>query len=501
MALPLFLLTVDFYGMAVALPSIGRDFGAGTTALQWAINAFNLALAAPLIAFGRLGDLIGRRRTLLIGLFLFAVGSALCGGAPDMPTLIAGRIVQGLGVALFSTSPMSILAETFPPDRRAAAFAVWAAVGACGTAVGPLLGGALTDLLSWRWFFLVNLPVTAAAMALIAAVVSESRDEGAREHPDVAGFATVTVGLAALVFSLQHGDDWGWRSLAVLAGLTAGVLLLAGFVAIEVQQSNPLIDLGLFRHRLFAAALLAALTANFGFSALIFFSTLLLQNVLQLTALAGGTVLAVFSACFVVALSLASRLVQRSGERRLMACGLLLMAAAFLLFRSAAHVGGLDWVVVALAIAGIGQGLAFNTATTASMAAVPAAQSGAAAGILNGVRQVGSTLGIAVTGAVFQAVESRWFLDALQPHTTLDLQQQALVRSLLSGSDTAQDVLADLTPLEADHIESIVTSVFGAALHAGMLLGAVVSVLGALALLVFGTGPKAATPVPAGGEA
>ena len=156
MALPAFLLNIDFYGITVALPSIGEAFGAGTTALQWTVNGFNLALIAPLIAFGRLGDLVGRRKVLLVGVLLFALGSAMCGLAPGVGVLIAGRCVQGLAVALFSTSPLSIVGDVFPEGRRGLAFAVWAAIGAAGSAVGPLVGGALTDLLGWRWFFFVN---------------------------------------------------------------------------------------------------------------------------------------------------------------------------------------------------------------------------------------------------------------------------------------------------------------------------------------------------------
>ena len=180
MALPAFLLNIDFYGISVALPAIGEALGAGTTALQWAVNGFNLALIAPLIAFGRLGDLVGRRRLLLVGVVLFALGSAMCGFATDMGMLIAGRCVQGLAVALFSTSPLSIVGDVFPEDRHALAFSIWAAIGAAGSAVGPLVGGALTELFGWRWFFFINLPVAALTIVLVLAIVPESKDETAR---------------------------------------------------------------------------------------------------------------------------------------------------------------------------------------------------------------------------------------------------------------------------------------------------------------------------------
>ena len=220
MALPSFLLNIDFYGITVALPSIGQAFGAGTTALQWTVNGFNLALIAPLVAFGRLGDLVGRRRLLLIGVVLFALGSAMCGLASDMGLLIAGRCVQGLAVALFSTSPLSIVGDVFPADRHGLAFSIWAAIGAVGSAVGPLVGGALTDLLGWRWFFFINLPVAALTIVLVLAIVPESRDENARGPLDSWGFVTITLGLAALVYGLQAGDDRGWTAPVVLGALS-----------------------------------------------------------------------------------------------------------------------------------------------------------------------------------------------------------------------------------------------------------------------------------------
>ena len=481
MALPSFLLNIDFYGITVALPSIGREFDAGTTALQWAINGFNLALIAPLIAFGRLGDIVGRRRSLLVGVVLFGLGSALCGLAPGMGVLILGRFLQGVAVALFSTSPLSIVANAFPHSQRGLAFAIWAAVGACGSAVGPLVGGALTDLLSWRWFFFVNLPVAALTIAVVVAIVPESRDESAGGHLDLGGFATITLGLAGLVFGLQFGDDWGWGSPAVLASLLVGGGLIAAFIAIEARQAAPLVDLGLFRQGSYVAVLAVALTGNFGFSAIVFFSTLYLQHILQLAPLNAGLVLMAFSTCFVVTLPLAGSLLGRLGVRVLMAAGMALMIVAFVLFLGVSPAAGLLCVVLALGVAGIGQGFAFNTVTTAGMEAAPDSESGMAAGVLNATRQLGSTFGIAVTGVLFQTIESRGLLEALRPHVDLDPDQQALVRSMFSGADSTPQTLSGLAPPIAHEINAIVAQVFDAALHGSMLLCAAVSAAGLVA--------------------
>ncbi len=479
MALPAFLLNIDFYGITVALPSIGEAFGAGTTALQWTVNGFNLALIAPLVAFGRLGDLVGRRKVLLVGVLLFALGSAMCGLAPGIGMLIAGRCVQGLAVALFSTSPLSIVGDVFPEGRRGLAFAIWAAIGAAGSAVGPLVGGALTDLLGWRWFFFVNLPVAALTILLVLAIVPESRDETARGPLDRLGFATITLGLATLVFGLQAGDDSGWLSPVVLTTTVGGLALLLLAARIEARCAQPLIEPDLFRRPGYLPVLGVAIAGNFGFSALIFFTALYLQDQLDLAPLQAGLVMIAFSACFVVTLPLAGGLLRRAGPRLLMLIGMALMTAACLLFLP----GRLSWLVLGLAVAGIGQGFAFNTSTTAAMDAVPVAKSGAASGVLNAARQLGSTLGIAIAGAVFQTIESRGLMTALHGHADLGTEQVALVRGLFSGSAAARTTLASLAPALRGEIDGVTAAVFDSAFQGAMLLCAVVSLAGVLAAL------------------
>lgn len=479
MALPAFLLNIDFYGISVALPAIGEALGAGTTALQWAVNGFNLALIAPLVAFGRLGDLVGRRRLLLVGVVLFALGSALCGFANDMAALIAGRCVQGLAVALFSTSPLSIVGDVFPEDRHALAFSVWAAIGAAGSAAGPLVGGALTDLFGWRWFFFVNLPVAALTIGLVLAIVPESKDETARGAFDRLGFFAITSGLAALVYGLQSGDDAGWTTAPVLGALLAGAMLLLVAARAERTAEQPLLEPGLFRLPGYVPVLGVAITGNFGFSAVIFFSALYLQDQLDLAPLQAGMTMLAFSICFVVTLPLAGSLMRLAGPRALMAIGMALMAAASLLFLPS----GWWWLVLALGVAGIGQGFAFNTSTTAAMDAVPASRSGTASGVLNAARQLGSILGIAGAGAVFQTLESRGLLTAVRGHIELDAQQETLVRALFAGSAAARSTLASLAPSIQDEIDTVVTVVFDASFHGAMLACAVVSVVGVLVAL------------------
>jgi MFS family permease len=209
-------LNIDFYGIVVALPTIGRELGASTTSLAWTVNAFILGMAGPLVAMGRLGDILGRRKIVLIGLALFGVASMVCGMAETEWQLIAGRAVQGVGAAMYFGLGLSIISNAFPLAERALAIGIFGAVGGLGSAIGPLVGGAVTEALSWRWFFFVNVPFVLAGMALIAAKVPESRDETASGVLDLPGGALVTAGFVLLVLGLQQGQRLGFLALPVV---------------------------------------------------------------------------------------------------------------------------------------------------------------------------------------------------------------------------------------------------------------------------------------------
>ncbi|WP_191061053.1 MFS transporter [Geminicoccus harenae] len=486
-ALPLFLLAIEFYGITVALPSIGRDLGTGTTALQWTVNAFNLALAAPLVAFGRLGGLVGWRRTMLAGILLFAAGSAVCGLAPGIATLLAGRCIQGLAVALFSAASLAIVSRGVAPGERGIAFGICMAVAACAAATGPLVGGVLTEKLGWRWLFLVNLPIALLTTALILRVVPESRDQAREGGIDLAGTATITAGLTLLTFGLQLGDDWGWQSLPVLAGLIGGPLLILLFWWIENRQRQPLIEPALFGQKTLVQAQMVALTSHFGCSALLFFSTFYLQHILRLGPMAAGLVLLAFSCCFVLTLPGTRIWTRHLGNRQAMMLGMVLMVTAFLLCRPIGPDSGLPWLIAALATAGIGQALAFNASTTATVNAVP--EGHAAAGLLNGARLLGSVLGIALPGAVFQASETGRLLQALHPKLALEPAEGRVVASLLSGSAQASEAILALAratgratdPAFVRFVEGNVTAAFMGAFQSGMLVCAFAALLGVVA--------------------
>ena len=481
MALPAFLLNIDFYGITVALPSIGEAFGAGTTALQWTVNGFNLALIAPLVAFGRLGDLVGRRKVLLVGVLLFALGSAMCGSRPwdrraDRWSLRAG---SGGGAILDQPSPSSAtssrraaaasLSRSGPRSgRRARRWARWSAVHSRTCSAG---GGSSSSTCPWRRLTIL----------LVLAIVPESRDETARRPVGPAGIrddhpGPRRVGVRPAGRRRQRLAVAGRPGHDIEQELA--LLLLAARI-VEARCFQPLIEPDLFRHPGYLPVLGVAIAGNFGFSALIFFTALYLQDQLDLAPLQAGLVMIAFSACFVVTLPLAGGLLRRAGPRMLMLIGMALMTAACLLLLP----GGLRWLVAGLAVAGIGQGFAFNTSTTAAMDAVPAAKSGEASGVLNAARQLGSTLGIAAAGALFQTIESWGLLAAMEGHAALDSSQASLVRELFSGSSAAKSVVTGLAPALQGEIEAVTSSVFAASFRGAMLLCAAVSLAGVIAAI------------------
>ena len=492
MALTTLLMTIDFNGLTVALPTMGRDLDTSTTGLQWTINAYLLALAAPSVAAGRLADIFGRRKVLLIGTVVFIAGSAASGLAQADWWLIAARVVQGFGAAAFFAASLSIVSNAFPPEERSKGIGVWAGIGTVGLAIGPLIGGFLTQTLSWRWYFFVNIPVAVLAIVLTLVTVRESKDESASAHVDLLGLLTITLGLGALVLAIQQGDTLGWSSVLILGSLAVALVLLGLFCIAELRLREPLIDLGLFANRGYLGANGVAFAQNFGFAALLFFLTLYLQNILGYSPLQAGLVFLTFSAILAIVDSFAGRLAASVGARLPMVVGMALCAVAFLLLFLVRPTSGLTIVIAALLVAGIGQALAYTVSTTGGMQAIPEAKAGAASGILSMIRLVGAVFGIAVTGALFKVRENDKLAELLTASgANLDSSDRAEMRGLLSGSEAAQNKLARIAPNVAHQIEQLVREAFVYAFDGAMLLCMAVSVAGVVAaLLVASKSPR-----------
>ncbi len=396
-------LTVDFFGLNVLLPHIRADLGGSDATLLWIANSYMLALAACLLAGGRLGDIFGRKRVALVGLGLFACASVVCATSQSTGMLILGRSMQGLGAALVTATSLSIVSDAFDGAGRATAIGIWSATGAVGSAIGPLVAGVVADVWSWRGFFVLSLPLTLAAAVLTVRGVSESRDPTVSGRLDVAGLVTVTGGLVLLVYGLLEGPNSGWDHPEVVAALVVGLGLLVAFVVVERRADAPLVDLHIFESRPFAAAAGVGWFANFGFAAAMFYLALYLQEVQHRSSAASGVILLAFTIPLALTARAIGRLLALENATRLMAVGMALLAVSFACFAALGVDDQLALVLTGLVLSGFGQGLAFNVSNIAAMGAVTTDKAGVASGAISAVRQLGSLFGLAITGAVFGA--------------------------------------------------------------------------------------------------
>ena len=402
MCFALFMLMLDNTVVNVALPSIQRGLGASLSAREWTVNAYTLTFAVFLVTGGRLGDIFGRRRMFLIGVAVFSLSSAAIGAAPDDALLVAGRAVQGAGAALMMPATLSIVTNAFPPQERGRAIGTWAGVSALALAVGPVVGGALTEYVSWRAIFYLNLPVAAGAVAMTLYSTHESRDPTAERRVDMPGIAALTVGLTALVLALVEGNRWGWGSAGILALLGTAVVALAAFVAIERQAAAPVVDFAMFRSRASVGANLVGFIVTFAMFGMFFFMALYMQNVLGLSPLQTGVRFLPATITIMVTAPLAGRLADRVGPRLPVMCGMTIVALALALTTRIEAGSGYGRVLPAFVLLGLGIGVTMAPMSTAAMNAVSATKAGVASGLLAMSRMVGGTFGVAALGALVQ---------------------------------------------------------------------------------------------------
>src|SRR3954467_526990 len=403
-----FMVVLDATVVNVALPSIQRDVGFSEQSLSWVLNAYTLLFGGFLLLGGRAADRLGRRRLFMAGIALFSGASLVCGVSQSEATLLIARGAQGLGGALVSPAALSIILTTFAEGtERNRALAVWGGLaggggrGGAGGAGGLLLGGAIVQLLSWRWVFFVNVPIGAAVLLLAPRILTESRAQRVRGGYDAEGATGITLGTMALVFTLIKANEWGWGSARTLAGLAVSAALLVAFVWIERRHENPLVPLRIFSNRSLAASdatMLLVAAALFG---MFFFCTLYLQQVLGYNALKTGLSYLPFSLTLIAASAGASRVVDRFTPKPVLVTGLLISTAGFLVLTQASGHGDYgSHVLPALVIIGIGLGISFVPITIAATTGVAPEDSGLASGLLNTTQQVGGSLGLAILSTV-----------------------------------------------------------------------------------------------------
>jgi EmrB/QacA subfamily drug resistance transporter len=393
-----FMVVLDATIVNVALPHIQTSLGFTEASLQWVINAYTLVFAGFLLLGGRAGDLLGRKRLFLVGLVVFTAASFLNGVATSSGMLIGFRALQGFGAALISPAALSIISTTFAEGKeRARALGVWAAIAIGGSAVGLVLGGALTQAFSWRWIFFVNVPVGIFAFIAALRLVPESKDEHAHRGYDIAGAVTVTGGLMALVYGLVHSATHGWGSAQTIASFVVSAVLLVAFVLIEQRSAEPLVRLSIFRVRSLTTANLSMFLAFSGMFAMFFFNSLYIQQILGFGPLKAGVSFLPFTAGVMISAGLASSLAPRIGVRPVAAVGMVLTVVAMFLFARMPVDGSyaVD-VLPAMVIGALGMGAIFMPLTLVATTGLENEDQGLASGLFNTSQQVGGALGLAI---------------------------------------------------------------------------------------------------------
>jgi EmrB/QacA subfamily drug resistance transporter len=456
-----FMVVLDATIVNVALPSIQRGLGFSAENLQWVVNAYTLAFGGFLLLGGRAADLFGRRRLFFIGVALFSVASLINGLAQSAGVLVAGRALQGLGGALVSPAALSIISTTFAEGReRTRALSVWSTIAVGGGAVGLLLGGVLTDLVSWQWVFFVNVPIGAAALVLSARYVPESRSPGVHRGIDVGGAASVTGGLLVLVYAIVNAQSAGWLSGRTLGLVGLAVVLLVGFVLIETRHRSPLIRLGALRSRSLAGANLAMLAVAAGMFAMFFFASIYVQEVLNYSPLKAGLAFLPVTAGIVAGAGLSQQLIRRFGVRAVGMTGMSLAAAGLLLLSRVSVDGSyLADLLPGLLTMALGMGLTFVPLTLIATTNIDAGDVGLASGLINTAQQVGGALGLAIL-ATLAADRTSSSLSALGHAPALTDRTSALVSGfqlafLVSAALLASGVALLGLVVRRRHVETI----------------------------------------------
>ena len=413
-----FMVVLDIAIVNVALPSIQTDLGFSQENLQWVISAYALLFGGFLLLGGRAADLLGRRRIFFVGLVVFTVASLLSGLAWSEGALIGSRGLQGLGAAIISPAALSILMTTFAQGKeRNTALGAWGAVGAFGAVAGVLLGGVLTDALSWQWIFFVNVPVGLAALAITPLLISESRDPNARSF-DVPGAVLVTSGLVVLVYAITQANDYGWGSVETIGLFAASVALLAGFLGWEARSKDPLMPFSIFRLRTLVGANVAALilgTAMFGMFLML---TLYMQQVLGYSPMRTGVAYLAVAGTAILWSALAAQLVTRIGVKPVLVVGMTALTAGLVYFTQVSVDGSyLGDLLPGFLLISVGIGFSFVPISIAALAGVKDAEAGLASGLFNTSQQIGGALGIAALSSIATSTTS----NEVQGGTVLNL--------------------------------------------------------------------------------
>jgi EmrB/QacA subfamily drug resistance transporter len=448
----LFMIMLDNTVVNVALPSIRSSLGMSIEGLEWVVAGYALTFAAFMLIGGKLADFFGRRLIFMVGLAVFTCASLACGLAPNGGFLIGARIVQGLGGALMNPATLSIITATFEPRERGKAIGIWAGVSAMALAIGPLVGGLLTQHVNWNWIFFINVPIGLLGLVAVPVCIEESRDESAEQRLDLPGLVTSALGLFSLTYAFIEANTYGWTSARIVASFAVAAVALVSFVLLERHQRAPMLDLSLFRNRTFGGANAAMLFVGLAMFGTFFYVSLYMQNVLRYSPVETGASFLPMTVLVILIAPRAGALTDRVGSRWLVGGGMTLLAVMLFYYTQLGAHESFWAILPGLLIGGIGMGMTMTPTTAAAMSAVAVDKAGVGSAVLNSARQVGGSLGIAVMGSIVAGASSylSGFHDALR------------VGSLLCLAGAAVAVLA-IRKIEHEHPAASATSASGSA--------------------------------------
>jgi EmrB/QacA subfamily drug resistance transporter len=402
-AFGLFMIMLDNTVVFVALSAMQKDLHISTSELEWVVNGYALTFAVLMLTGGKLADLLGRRLIFIVGLAIFTIASLACGLAATAAILIGARVVQGVGSALMNPATLSIITATFPPRQRGTAIGIWVGVSAMALAIGPLVGGLITEHINWSWIFFINVPVGIVAIVVARLVIKESRDTSHEQRLDLPGLLVSGVALFALTYALIEANQHGWTSPLILGLFAVAAIGLVGFVLLELRQRLPMLDLSLFRNPTFAGANVVMFLVALAMFGIFFFVSLYMQNVLGYSPTEAGAAFLPMTILIVLLAPMAGRLSDRIGSRWLMGVGLVFVSIS-LLIESTFGVHSSYWhILPAMLVGGMGMAFAMTPTAAAAMGSVSVDQAGVGSAVLNSMRQVGGSLGIALMGAIVAA--------------------------------------------------------------------------------------------------
>jgi EmrB/QacA subfamily drug resistance transporter len=399
-AFGLFMIMLDNTIVNVALPAIQSDLDIGISELEWVFNGYALTFGVLMLTGGKLADLLGRRRIFIVGLVIFTGASLACGLASSAGLLIGARVVQGVGSALMNPATLSIITATFPPRQRGMAIGIWAGVSAMALAIGPLVGGLITEHISWNWIFFINVPIGVLAIVVTRLVVAESRDTSAEQRLDLPGLLSSAIALFALTYGLIEANTYGWTSGRILGLFAVALVGLAVFIVLELRQRAPMLDLSLFKNSTFAGANAVMMLVGLAMFGVFFFISLFMQNILGYSAIQAGASFLPMTVLIILIAPVAGKFSDRVGSRWLMGGGMILLSVSLFLFSRLDAASDFWNILPGLIVGGIGMGLVMTPTTAAAMGSVAVDKAGVGSAVLNSMRQVGGSLGIAVIGAI-----------------------------------------------------------------------------------------------------